>query len=474
MLTFHGSAKDLCHKSVERNYDCRDNSFNQCGDCSGQRAMLPISQIRDTAMVNHAPVGCSGDFSSFNAQFRRGLTYRGLAPRNIQALSTNLTEEDMVFGGAAKLAQTIREAKDRFQPKAIFVTTSCASGIIGDDIEEVVGAAEAELGIPIVPVYCEGFKSRIWTSGFDAAYHAIVRKLVKPPTRTESKVVNIMGFTNSPSFTPFLGLIGLRPRYLVHQASLEDLAQMSEALASSHMCETLGTYLCRALEQEYEVPELKSPPPFGLDWSDRFLRELGRLAGLEKKVEEVIASEREKIAPELEKIKSEVSGLTVFALAGASFGHSLLAIAHDLGLKIVGMTGFHHDQRFDNDYEEINSLKNCINLVGDIRHYSVCNKQPYQLVNILKKAKPDLVLARHEHLPSVAVRLGIPTYFVSDANLQIGYQGLLYTARKILKVLSAKNFVKNLSQHVRLPYTQWWLKTDPFHFKGDDHAFSGS
>jgi hypothetical protein len=28
-----------------------------------------------------------------------------------------------------------------------------------------------EIPIPVAPVFCEGFKTKIWASGFDAAYH---------------------------------------------------------------------------------------------------------------------------------------------------------------------------------------------------------------------------------------------------------------------------------------------------------------
>jgi nitrogenase molybdenum-iron protein alpha chain len=470
IVAFSGTGAELVEKSRGQRLECQANRFNQCGDCSGQRAMLPISQIQDTVMINHGPVGCAGDFGLFNWQFRRGLTFRGERPRDIGAISTNLTERDIVYGGAEKLAKTIREAHGRYKPRAIFVASSCASGIIGDDIEEVVNGMELELGIPVVGVYCEGFKSKIWTTGFDAAYHGIVRKLVKGPVEIDKKTVNIMGFTSLKTFDPLLGLLGLKPRYLVHQATLEEIGQMSQALASSHICETLGTYLARALEQEYGVPELRAPPPFGQDWTDQWLRELGRLAGLEEKAEEVIASERKRIEPELNEIREKLAGLRVWTLAGAAFGHNLASIASDLGLKVIGMLAFHHDQTFDNDYEEINSLKNCLGKVGSVNRYAVCNKQPYQLVNLLNEAKPDLVLARHGYLPTVPAKMGIPSYFVPETNQHIGYDGLLFAGRKILKVLRGGNFVKNIASRAKLPYTDWWRNSDPFYFRETSHG----
>jgi nitrogenase molybdenum-iron protein alpha chain len=78
--------------------------------------------------------------------------------RNVRIINTNMTEGATVFGGGKLLREGVREAYRRFSPKAIFVTTSCASGIIGDDVESILREEEEDLGIPVVPVFCEGYK----------------------------------------------------------------------------------------------------------------------------------------------------------------------------------------------------------------------------------------------------------------------------------------------------------------------------
>jgi len=469
ILNYHGNAADLAKRSSSCSLKCMDNSFNQCGDCSAQRATLPIAQILDSVLINHAPIGCAGDFSIFNGQYRRGLRYREMDVHNINAISTNLGVSDTVYGGAAKLEAAIRKAQDMYHPKAIFVTTSCASGIIGDDIEDIISSMEEEIGTPIIPIYCEGFKSKIWTTGFDAAFHGILRKIVKPPEKKEPNIINIFNFTNEMAFTPFLAKIGLKPRYFAQHASIEELAKLSEAAATAHICETLGTYIAHELEERYGIPEMKSPPPYGLEWSDKWLREAGRITGREALVEEVIASERKRIAPELESLKAKLSGTKVFVMAGASFGHNLFSLARDFGMIPVGMSGFHHDQHFDGGAEGISSIDNLVGLFGDIENYNVCNKQPYQVVNILRKSGAELLLARHDTMPIVGVKLGIPTFFSNDANLQIGYDGVIYTGRMILRVLQGKNFAKNIAKHAEFPYTAWWIEQDPFYFEWTDN-----
>ena len=38
---------------------------------------------------------------------------------------------------------------------------------------------EADLGVPVIPLHCEGFKSKHWSTGFDATQHGILRQIVR-------------------------------------------------------------------------------------------------------------------------------------------------------------------------------------------------------------------------------------------------------------------------------------------------------
>lgn len=283
LLSYHGTSDDLIQASCNCCLGCGSRSFSQCGSCSNFAATIMTTGVIDAVTINHAPIGC---FSDFTSQSTRNRTLsNGRVINGVCAMSTNITERDTVFGAADKLRETIREAFRRFEPKAIFITASCASGIIGDDIEGVANETTQELGIPVVPVYCEGFKSRIWTSGFDASFHGILRHITKPPVKKQEDLINIFNFMGRDTFSGILKRMGLRVNYLVPNATVEQLEHMSEAAASTHICETLGAYIAQGLEQAFGVPEVKSPPPYGLTWSDAWLRELGRLTNREELAE---------------------------------------------------------------------------------------------------------------------------------------------------------------------------------------------
>lgn len=466
LLSYNGTASDLNEKSNTGVLKCREGSFNQCGDCSAQRAFNQVAQIRDVAVVSHGPIGCAGDFANFNSENRGRLESRGLKSSNIQALSTNLLEKDTVYGGIVKLKAAINEAYRRFNPKVIFVTTSCASGIIGDDVESAINEKEEELRIPVIGVYCEGFKSKIWTTGFDASFHAVLRKIVKPPKQKQEDLINVFNFAGTDVFTSLFAKIGLRPNYVIQLSTVEQLEKLSEAVASTHVCETLGTYPGKILEQEYGVPEVKAPTPFGLQWTDAWLREIGRITNREEAVEEVIISERERIRPQLEELRESLQGKRIYVLAGASYVHNMISITNDLGLEVIGATSFHHDQHFDNDDERLNSLNNVIEAHGDIKHYNVCNKQPHQIINILKDLKPDLLIVRHGNIAGIGTKLGIPTVMTGDANIGVGYDGVLETGERLLQAIQTKNLIRNISKHAKFPYTDWWYEQSPFYFQG--------
>ncbi|MFH0975239.1 MAG: nitrogenase component 1 [Spirochaetota bacterium] len=465
ILSFKGKASELHQKSLGCRMKMQDRTFSQNGSCSSAQAYVLISTITDGVVVNHAPIGCSGDFILYNNYGILGAMRRGLKPENTKSISSNIEEKDTIYGGIEKLKKAAREAKNRYNPKAIFVNTSCASGIIGDDIESVANELEAELGIPIVSVYCDGFRSKIWSTGFDDVAHGIMRKLVKPPKKKSTEFVNVFNFQGSHSFDGILGKIGLKPKYLFPFSSVKDLEEMSEAVASTHICETLGTYIAAALEKEYGVPELKSPVPFGLDWTDEWLRELGRIINKSELVEKVIKEEHERIQPKLNNIKNKLSGIRAYILAGDCFAHSLVSVARSLGVEVIGVTGFHHDQVFDNDYEEANSIGNMCRFTGDVKSYTVSNRQPYQYIHLLKKFKPDVLITRHGENSTVGSKLGIPSFIVGDVNIYGAYDGIIEMGNKILQTLRMKKFYDNIAKHCELPYTDWWFQQDPFLFE---------
>jgi nitrogenase molybdenum-iron protein alpha chain len=457
---YQGAVGDLCRRSRSGVLRERDRFFTQCSSCSSVTAICQLAMIQDAAVVNHAPLGCAGDFTNFNFINRSGQHKRGWGLKNAQLISSNLGEYELIFGGSDKLRQAAREALDRYQPQALFITTSCATGIIGEDLEGLADEIEAEAGIPVVPVYCEGFRSKVWASGFDAAYHGILRKIVKPAREKRTDLVNVINFWGDDIFTELLKPIGLTPNYVVPFTSVGQLERLSEATASIQICATLGTYLAAGLETHFGVPEIKAPPPYGIAGTDAWLREMGRVTGKEAEVEALIRSEKAVIAAELAEYRAKLKGVRGFVAAGAVHGHSLLAVLSELGIEVAGGCVWHHDPRFDHGENQADSLQHLLAHYGDV-DFGVCGKQSFELVNLLRKTKPDILVVRHNGMAVCGAKLGIPTFLMGDEHFGLGYRGLLRYGRKIVDTIANPSFVKNLAAHTRLPYTDWWLGQEP-------------
>jgi nitrogenase molybdenum-iron protein alpha chain len=455
-----GTAGNLVKCSHSGKLSNQSRSFSQCMGCSAVQAVCLLSMIRDAVIVNHAPVGCSGDASFFNFTYRVGQMERGLPATNGRFFTSNLKENDTIFGAAQKLRDTVRLANERTHPNAIFITSSCAAGIIGDDIEEVAEEMTKELGIPVIGCYCEGFKSKVWTTGFDAAYHSIIRKFVKPP-RKKTNQVNIINFWGSHIFDGLLRKLGYEPQYIVPFSTVEQLSHISEAAATIQICPTLGSYIGAALEQVYGVPEIKSPPAFGVAGTDQWLRELGRVLGRKDEVERFIRKGHERIAPKLEEYRRKFKGKTAYVAAGAAHGHAIIAILNELGFDVKGVSLFHHDPIFDNGNVGSDALAHDVHTYGDIRQCHICNKQIFEVVNILNRIRPDLLIARHCEMQIWGAKLGIPSLVIEDEQFGFGYDGLLNYASRIEETLGDREFIENLAGHSKLPYTKWWLEQNP-------------
>lgn len=462
---FEGTAGELVECAQAGKLKDSARSFSQCMGCSSGNAFCQLAMIRDAAVVNHAPVGCAGDFFGFNFTYRVEQARRNLPSVIGRYFNTNIEEKDTIYGAVQKLEQTIRAAYERVKPRAIFVTTSCASGIIGDDVEGVADQMTEELGIPVVACFCEGFRSKIWTTGFDSAYHSIVRSIVRPPEKKSNKV-NIINFWGSDVFSPLLNKLGYEAVYIVPFSTVAQLERISEAAATIQICPTLGTYLGAALEQVYGVPEIKAPPGYGIAATDAWHRELGRVLQREDEVEEIIRAEKARVLPLLEEYRAKLKGKTCYVTAGAAHGHALISLLNELGMEVMGAAIFHHDPIYDNEDLQSDMLAHSVRTYGDLPNYNVCNKQAYELTNILSRLRPDIMIARHGGMTLWGAKLGIPTLLIGDEQFSFGYQGLLNYAERILETLDNQEFVTNLAKHSTNPYTKWWMEQDPYAFLG--------
>ena len=95
-------------------------------------SLYTLRDLNADVIILHGPHGCC---------FRTG---RLLENDGVRVVTTAMSENDFIFGAAAKLEETLKEAEELFHPQLVGVVGTCASMIIGEDMQEAVNNA----GIP--------------------------------------------------------------------------------------------------------------------------------------------------------------------------------------------------------------------------------------------------------------------------------------------------------------------------------------
>ncbi len=451
-----GTLGDLAKQSECGTLKGCSRCFSQSSTCLSSCALGQLSAIRDVAIIHHGPAGCS--VASAGAYYldkvmakKRGVT------NNMVYVGTDMNEKDTIFGSAESLRKIILEVNRRYSPKAIFVTSSCATGIIGEDIDSVVDEVKEEIDVPIVAVHCEGFKSRIWATGFDISDHAVLSSIVKPP-KQKRNTINFKNFYESarPEIIEIFKNFDLEPIFLYCNSTVEELSHISESLATTCICGTLGNYLGNGLEEKYGVPYIRTINPLGIAGFETWLREIGKVTDRSEKVEKYIAEQREIYIPQIEEIKKELKGLRAVLGMGPGYTFEVSRVLNELGIEVVWALAWHYDKKYENG-DVPPSMKYLLENDVDFEA-SVADQQNYEVMNILHKYQPDLYLSRHPGSTVWAIKNGTPAVYVADEYMIFGYKHTLEFAKSILDSIHNRSFEQNLAKRVKLPYTDWWYQ----------------
>ena len=452
---FKGDLETLVHRSQCGSLKNRERCFSQSSSCLSGCALSQLQGIRNVAIIYHAPAGCTAMASGADSLYRQIADKINETTRSVY-ICTDLNEKDTVFGAIESLRNAIFHAWDEYHPEAIFVSSSCVSGVIGEDIDGLVEEIKDDFPVPVVSVHCEGFKSRIWASGFDIADHAVMQGIVKPPKEKRNTIIFKNFFeTERPFITELFRRFGYETQFLYVNSTVEQLSHLSEAAATVCICGTLGTYLGNALEETYGVPYIRTVNPNGIVGFETWLREIGKKIGKSEEVEKYIEEQRAIYLPQIEEIKKELKGLRCVIGMGPGYTYEVARVLIELGMEVVYGLAWHYDYKYDNGEvpPALEYLKE--NAPKDLQ-LSVADQQNYEVLNILNRYKPDLYFSRHPGTTVWAIKQGYAAVFVADEYMIFGYDKNLRFAKTVLDTVKNRSFEKNLAARIKLPYTQWW------------------
>ncbi len=348
--------------------------------------------IKDMVHISHGPVGCGQYSWSQRRNYYVGET--GVNAFGTMQFTSDFQERDIVFGGDKKLRELIDEIGTLFPlAKGITVQSECPVGLIGDDIEAVAKDKATDLGRPVVPVRCEGFRGVSQSLGHHIANDTI-RDWVFDRADPEDK-----GFEPSPYDVVVIGDYNIggdcwSSRKLLEEVGLRVIAQWTGDTTLAELerapkaklnlihCYRSMNYISRHMEEKYGTPWFEFNF-FGPSRIERSLRAIAEFFDdtIKENVEKVIARYRPLADAVIEKYRPRLEGKKVMLYVGGLRPRHMVSAYEDLGMEIVaaGYEFAHKD-----DYQRTLSHVKDGTLVFD-------DVTAYEMEKFIERIRPDLV-----------------------------------------------------------------------------------
>jgi nitrogenase molybdenum-iron protein beta chain len=269
--------------------------------CSLGGAAGTVTALPGAIPILHSASGCAGNFA-WTQNGGSGLQVGGYCG-SLTTPSSNLQENEVVFGGEERLREQITNTLKVMEGDLYVVITGCVPEIIGDDIFAVVNDFGAQ-GAPIIGAVTGGFRGNSYW-GYDLVLQALIRDYLEKDLPRVRRKVNLWGVV--PYMDPFwrgnlegarhlLELLGLEVNSFFTPAdSLEKIKRGGEAELNVVVSDVYGQGAAKLFSELHGTPSITLPLPVGATASEAFLREVGRALGLEASlVEGVIGSEKER------------------------------------------------------------------------------------------------------------------------------------------------------------------------------------
>ena len=335
--------------------------------CAFSGALSITIQLGDCVSVAHGPRSCAHiAFQAFTSRSRRMLLERGIVLPMQTAppvVSTDMNESVMVFGGGVALGERIAALlAQRPAPPAVFVVSTCPSGIIGEDIAAT--AALSTAATQVIPVNADGNLNGDHLQGIFLGYQAIAQALIDRQAVPEPDLVNIvaektiadattMGFQTIQDILARLGL-RVNCRFICESSYDQVRGFLKAPLNLLANGDYMGRALQDYLQQEFGARFFDRPFPVGFAESQSWVRALAEQYGRAQEAEEIIADYRLLYESEVARLRPLLQGRRLMVV---TFNHDIdwiLSTALDLGIELsfVGILDYSQDCLFRTAYRD--------------------------------------------------------------------------------------------------------------------------
>ncbi|BAU06532.1 nitrogenase iron-molybdenum cofactor biosynthesis protein NifE [Fischerella sp. NIES-3754] len=472
MIITQGKINELlsepgCEHNHHKNGEKKNKSCTQQaqpgaaqGGCAFDGAMIALVPITDAAHLVHGPIACAG-----NSWGSRGSLSSG--PQLYKfGFTTDLSENDVIFGGEKKLYKAILDIHKRYSPQAVFVYSTCVTALIGEDMDAVCKAASNKIGIPVIPVNSPGFvgsKNLGNRIGGEALLEYVVG--TEEPEYTTPYDINLIGEYNIAgemwNVLPLFKKLGIRVlAKITGDARYKEVCCAHRAKLNVMICSKALINMARKMEERYGIPYIEESF-YGVEDMNRCLRNIAAKLGdadLQARTEKLIAEETAALDAKLAPYRDRLKGKRVVLYTGGVKSWSIISAAKDLGMEVVATST---KKSTEEDKARIKQLlgKDGITLEKG---------NPQEILRVINETNAEMLIAggRNQY---TALKARIPFLDINQErhHAYAGYSGMVEMARELDEALYSPVW-----QQVRKPAP--WEDDSETRGQGDTGKFSSS
>ncbi|NJM97263.1 MAG: nitrogenase iron-molybdenum cofactor biosynthesis protein NifE [Phormidesmis sp. RL_2_1] len=394
------------------------------GGCAFDGASIALVPITDVAHLVHGPIACSGNSWGSRGSLSSGpMIYK-------MGFTTDLSENDIIFGGEKKLYKAIHEVKERYSPAAVFVYLTCVTALIGDDLDAVCQAASEKFDLPVVPVTSPGFvgsKNLGNRIGGEALLEYVVG--TREPERTTPYDINLIGEYNIAGemwgVLPLLEKLGIRVlSKITGDARYHDVACAHRAKLNVMICSKALINMAHKMEERYGIPYIEESI-YGVEDVNRLLRNVTAKLGdadLQARAEDLIKAETAQLDQVLAPYRQRLKGKRIVLYTGGVKSWSIISAANDLGIEVVATSSKKSTE------EDKARIKKLLGKDGIMMEKGSAKK----LLEVIAKTKADMLIAggRNQY---TALKARIPFLDINQERHHpyAGYVGMVEMAKEL-------------------------------------------
>jgi len=310
--------------------------------------------IKDSMVILHTPSGCH----------RRVLYLWSMndnSNHNKFLLSTNLIDNDVIFGTEEKLKRLINDTISRYKEKVLFLITSCAPEIIGMDYNLVLRDIENIAGINIIALNGPGFKGDLFTGYMESLYCFIKSLPVKYTERRDNKV-NVIGYyfaryedderSNIDEIIKLVEKLDLEVNCIfLDGSSYECYTNYSEA--KYNIIFQYGSSCEKYLEEKVGQANIICEPPIGMQGTVDFLKILSEKTDRKEQGNKIIQTYLKECIPKIQTTLHVLTGKKVAVIADTQILFGLISFMLELGMEPSIIASYNSYDDFDEKIRQV-------------------------------------------------------------------------------------------------------------------------